>query len=243
MELRACTVAVQVRKPFAAQDSSVKPVVIIGAGGHARDVLDVFEATSARGAERVVIGFLAESGYFTPGSVINDRPILGDFSWLVPRVRDVELVCAVGDSALRRRLTDQALALGGRFCSVVHPAAVLATRVSIGAGSVIGAGVIMTSLVRVGNHVHVNLACTLAHDVIVDDYVTMAPGARLNGNVRIGEGANIGSGAIVIEKREVGAWSIVGAGAVVVRDVPPNTTAVGCPARVIKTRPAGWHLT
>jgi sugar O-acyltransferase (sialic acid O-acetyltransferase NeuD family) len=220
----------------------VKKIVILGAGGHARDVLDVFEACNARAPAYDVLGFVVEPAYFRPGIVINDHPLLGDFAWLAQHAREVQLVCAVGDTALRRRLTLQALPLGGRFCTVVHPSAILARRVSLGEGCVVAAGVIMTSLVRLKDHVHVNIACTLAHDVAVDDYATIAPGVRLSGNVHIGEGANVGTGATVIEKIRVGPWSTVGAGAAVIRDVPANATAVGCPARVIKERPAGWQL-
>jgi acetyltransferase EpsM len=109
-------------------------------------------------------------------------------------------------------------------------------------GVVVGAGVTMTSLIELGRHVHVNNACSLAHDVVIGDFATLSPGARISGNVTIGEGAYVGTGATVIEKVKIGAWSTVGAGSAVVSDIPDNTTAVGCPARVIKQRPVGWQL-
>lgn len=220
----------------------MKKIVIIGAGGHARDVLDVFEDCNERSREYEVLGFVVETPYFRPTQLVNDYPVLGDFDWLAKNASNVELVCGVGDTALRRRLTERAASLGGRFGSVVHPSALLTRRVTISEGCVVSAGVIMTSRVHLGRHVHVNLASTLAHDVAVDAYATIAPGVRLSGNVHVGEGANVGTGATIIEKLEIGAWSTVGAGAAVVRDVPPNATAVGCPARVIKQRAAGWHL-
>jgi sugar O-acyltransferase (sialic acid O-acetyltransferase NeuD family) len=224
------------------RDGNVRKIVIIGAGGHARDVLDVFEACNARAPQYEVLGFVVETAYFRPDTLVNGYPVLGDFQWLTEHSREVELVCAVGDTALRRRLTEQGLSLGARFCNVVHPSALLTPRVSISEGCVVSAGVIMTSRVRLGRHVHVNLASTLAHDVVVDDYATIAPGVRLSGNVHVGEGANVGTGATVIEKIHVGRWSVVGAGATVVREVPANATVVGCPARVIKERSPGWHL-
>lgn len=219
----------------------MRKVVIIGAGGHARDVLDVFEACNEAAAAWEVLGFVVETPWFHPDTLVNGYPLLGDLGWLA-RARDVELVCAVGDTALRRRLAGQALALGGRFCTVVHPSALLTRRVTLGEGCVVSAGVIMTSNVRLGRHVHVNLASTLAHDVEVGDFATISPGAKLSGNVRVGEGAYVGTGATVIEKIEIGPWSTVGAGAAVIRHVPPDATAVGCPARVVKQRDTGWHL-
>jgi sugar O-acyltransferase (sialic acid O-acetyltransferase NeuD family) len=220
----------------------LRKIVIIGAGGHARDVLDVFEARNAVAPEFELLGFVVEAPWFRPDAVVNGRPVLGTLDWLAARAGEVEAVCAVGDTALRRRLTAGALAAGVRFASVVHPSAQLTPRVTVSAGCVVGAGVVMTSNVRLAPHAHVNIGSTLAHDVRVDDYATVAPGVRLSGNVHVGEGANVGTGATVIEKIAIGAWATVGAGATVIRDVPANATAVGCPARVIKQRPEGWHL-
>ena len=73
------------------------------------------------------------------------------------------------------------------------------------------------------------------------DYATLAPGVHISGNVTLDEGAYVGTGANVIEKRRIGAWSIIGAGAAIVRDVPANTTVVGIPGRVIETRQSGEH--
>jgi acetyltransferase EpsM len=77
---------------------------------------------------------------------------------------------------------------------------------------------------------------------VVEDFVTLAPGVHVSGNVNLGEGCYVGTGANIIEKIRLGAWSTVGAGSTIVDDVPPNTTVVGCPGKVIKTREQGWHL-
>lgn len=218
-------------------------IVILGAGGHARDVLDIFEACNERAPRYDVLGFVVDTRYAKVGQLVNDRPILGDFEWLQKHVGEVRLVAAVGNTDLRLRLVNQACALGGQLADpVVHPSAVLARRVTMGAGTVVGAGVTITSLVRLGRNVHVNNGCSLAHDVVVGDHATLSPGARISGNVSIGEGAYIGTGCSIIEKITVGPWSIIGAGSAVVRDIPADVTAVGCPARVIKRRPAGWQL-
>jgi sugar O-acyltransferase (sialic acid O-acetyltransferase NeuD family) len=219
----------------------VQRIAIVGAGGHARDVLDVLEACNARAPTWEILGFVVETPWYTPGARVNGYPLLGDFGWIAANP-DVGLVVAVGDPPLRRRLALQAAAAGARFCSAVHPAAVTTPRVTIAEGCVVSAGVIMTNNVRLGPHVHVNIGSTLAHDVAVDAWATVSPGARLSGNVHVGEGAYVGTGATIIEKIHVGPWSTVGAGAAVIRDVPANATAVGCPARVVKQREPGWHL-
>jgi acetyltransferase-like isoleucine patch superfamily enzyme len=100
----------------------------------------------------------------------------------------------------------------------------------------------LTNHIGIGAHVHINLACTIAHDAVIADFATLAPGVHVSGNVQIGEGAYIGTGANIVERKQIGAWSIVGAGSTVVSDIPANVTAVGSPARAIKTRADGWHL-
>jgi sugar O-acyltransferase (sialic acid O-acetyltransferase NeuD family) len=218
-----------------------RKVVILGAGGFAREVLDVFDACNAVGDEFDVLGFVVDPEYLLPGVLVNGRPVLGDFSWLRTHAQEVEAICAVGAPEIRRRMVDKALGAEVRFCSVVHPAALVTRWVTLGEGSIITAGCVLTNQIRIGSNVIVNLDCTVGHDVAVGDFVTLAPGVHVSGNVRLEEGANIGTGACIIEKVHVGAWSVVGAGSVVIRDVPANTTAVGVPARVVKERPAGWH--
>lgn len=218
------------------------PVAILGAGGFGREVLDILEAIRARGEPLEVAGFLVEEGFGEAGASVNDRPVLGGFDWLERHASEVDCLCAVGDPALRRRLVERARRCGARFRNAIHPAAVLTRRVEAGTGVVIGAGSVLTNRIRIGDHVHVNLLCTVGHDAVLGDFATLAPGVHVSGGVRVGEGAHLGTGANVIEGISVGEWSVLGAGATAVRDVPANATAVGVPCRVIRTRPAGWHL-
>jgi sugar O-acyltransferase (sialic acid O-acetyltransferase NeuD family) len=218
------------------------PLVIVGAGGHARDVLDVAEACAADGAPLELVGFVVDAQYGAPGTLVNGLPILGGFDWLAAQ-QGVSVVIAVGDCALKQKLAGRAQAAGARFAeALVHPSAVRTRRLALAEGCVVGMGVTLTSNVRLGPHAQVNNGCTVAHDVSLGAFATVGPGCRLSGNVTLGEGAYVGAGATIVEKRTVGAWSIVGAGAVVVQDVEPNVTVVGVPARVLKRRPAGWQL-
>lgn len=219
----------------------MKPVVILGAGGCARDTLDVIDAINAVAPQFEMLGFIVDAQYGCAGDLVNEKPILGDFSWL-ERYPDVMAVSGVGAPELRRRMVQRALQVGTKFATLVHPHALLTRRVAIGTGTVILAGCLFSNQISVGAHVHVGMACIVGHDAILDDYVTLAPGAHVSGNVHLGQGANIGTGADIIEKKTIGKWSVVGAGAAVVKDVLANSTVVGVPARVIKERPEGWHL-
>jgi sugar O-acyltransferase (sialic acid O-acetyltransferase NeuD family) len=217
-------------------------LVIIGAGGHGREALDIVDALNERRPRWEPLGFIVEEGFGAPGTIVNGLPILGGFDWLREHAAEVETVSAVGAPELRLRLAEKARAAGARFCTLIHPSVTLTRHVSFGAGVVVAAGSALTNRIRLGDHVHVNLHCTISHDCVIEDFAYLAPGVRATGKVTLGEGCYVGAGAVIGDGRTVGAWSTVGAGAVVVADVPANSTVVGVPARVIKTRPAGWHL-
>ena len=218
-------------------------VVIIGAGGFAREVLDIFDACNQDKLSYEVLGYIVEAKYGAPGTLENEKPILGDFDWLERHVEDVFTVCGVSAPHHRMRLVQRAREVGSRFCNIIHPSAILTRWVSMGEDVIITAGCIFTNQIRIGNHVHVNLDCTIGHDTVIEDFVTLAPGVHVSGKVTLAEGCNVGTGTNIIEKIYVGKWSIIGAGSTIVRDVPPNTTVVGVPGRVIKEREVGWqHL-
>jgi len=216
-------------------------VILIGAGGFAREVLDITAAFDPRELPYDVQGYVVDPQYGTPGTMINDKPILGDMDWLAKHADDYSVICCIGAPQNRRKLVIRAKKFGCKFCSIIHPSALLTRWVSIGEGVVITAGCIVTNQIRIGNHVHLNLDCTIGHDSVLEDFVTLAPGVHVSGHVTLREGCYIGTGANIIENITVGAWSIIGAGSTIVDNVPPNTTVVGVPGRVIKTRKVGWH--
>jgi sugar O-acyltransferase (sialic acid O-acetyltransferase NeuD family) len=216
-------------------------VVIIGAGGFAREVQDVIRNCNRAQLRYNFLGFIDD---FVPvGTKINDSSVIGDFSWFkTPEALCVLATVGVGAPEVRRKLVERVVELGVDFVTLVDPTVVASPFVTIGKGTVICPGVILTNNITLGEHVHLNLDSTVGHDAIMEDFTTTAPGAHINGKNLLKEGAYVGTGANFIEKVTVGEWAIIGAGACVVKDIPANTTAVGCPAKVIKTREKGWHL-
>ena len=120
---------------------------------------------------------------------------------------------------------------------LAHPAATISTTASIGVGTILSAGVIVQSDARIGRFCGLNTACSIDHDNIVGDSVSIGPGAHTAGRVTILDEAFIGLGALIINGVTVGRRATVGAGAVVVRDVPEGATVVGNPARVLPAKP------
>jgi sugar O-acyltransferase (sialic acid O-acetyltransferase NeuD family) len=220
---------------------NLQKVVIIGAGGSAREILDVFDAFNQIQPTYNVLGFIVDPEYGNPGTCILDKPILGGFDWFTEQNDDIKAICGVGLPELRLLFVNRAQKMGIRFISIIHPNAILTRRVTIGEDTVITAGCILTNQIRIGDHVHINTSCTIAHDVVIDDFVTLSPGVNIAGNVSLNQGCYIGIGATVIEKMNIGSWSIVGAGATVISNVPRNTTVVGTPNKIIETRQEGWQ--
>jgi sugar O-acyltransferase (sialic acid O-acetyltransferase NeuD family) len=217
-------------------------VVIIGAGGFGREVLDVFDACNHVKMKYDVLGFIVENEYYTPNSIVNDKPVLGDLTWLMAHKNEVFVVCAIGIPQHRRRIIQQVRKMGCRFCNIIHPTAILTRWVRMGEGVIITAGCILTNQIQIGCHVHINLDCTIGHSAVLEDFATLAPGVHVSGNVLVGTGCYIGTGTNIIEKKQLGEWSIIGAGSMIVEDVPANSTVVGVPGKVIKIREEGWHL-
>lgn len=218
----------------------MQDVVIIGAGGFARETLDVFDAINDVKPTYNVLGYIVEKGFGSPDTLINDKPILGDFDWFTNH-KNVLAVCGVGSPEIRRRLVYQVMENGIRFTNAIHPSVIKTKWMSIGEGSIVTAGCILSNQIIIGNHVHINPGSVIGHDVVFEDFVSIAPGVRISGNITIKTGAYIGTGTSVIEKKTIGAWSIVGAGSTIIKDVEANTTVVGVPGRVIKKRDEGWY--
>lgn len=219
----------------------MKRIAIYGAGGFGREVLQAIRDINREGAVWTVEGFLVDKDYAVAGEIVQGYPVLGDAGWLENN-SDVHVFVAIGGSAARARIVqDIRSRFSNSFATLVHPRAWVGDGVALGEGVIICAGCLVTTDIRIGCHVHVNIGCTIGHDAVVNDYATLNPSVNVSGNVVVGTGVELGTGSVVIPKLDIGEWSIAGAGSVVTRPVPPNTTVAGVPAKVIKQREAGWH--
>jgi sugar O-acyltransferase (sialic acid O-acetyltransferase NeuD family) len=216
-------------------------VVIVGVGGLGREVAQWIEDINRASPTFRALGFL-DDDKSKHGQISHDLPILGGLDWVAGRSGEVAAVVAIGGTPAKRRAVERLRPHVTGFPVIRHPRAVVGRYIEIGSGTILCPGVIVTTDIHLGAFVALNFDLTIGHDARVGDYVTLAPGVHVSGYAKIGEGCDLGAGAVVLPAVEVGAWSIVGAGAVVTENLPDNCTAVGVPARVIKTRAAGWQL-
>ena len=204
-------------------------LVIVGAGGHARELLDIVEAVNAATPTFRFAGFLADEEAYPERSAARNATILGGVDLLSKLTGSY--VIGVGDLKARKRIDKVASKAGLEPATLIHPDAVLGSMLDIGPGCCIAAGAVLTTNIKMGRHTHVNVSASISHDCSVGDWCLVGPGARLAGNVSIGDGVELGIGAVVRPGIRIGDWALVGAGASVVSDVAPDITVAGVPAK------------
>lgn len=215
-------------------------IVVYGTGGFAREVHQIISDVNRDQLKWNFLGFIDDDDNKW-GAEIHGYPVLGGLDWLRNN-SSVHVAIGIGSPVVRRRVALRIeQACKSTLATLIHPLAWIGSHVEIGEGSIICAGTLITTDVRIGRCVILNLDCTVGHDSVLEDFVTVAPSVNISGGVRVGVGCDLGTGSAVIQGIEIGSWTIVGAGAVVIRSLPPNVTAVGVPAKVVKQREEGWY--
>ncbi len=213
-------------------ESKLKLLVIIGAGGLGREVASLVNDINKESITWDLIGFIDDR---KKGQTVEGYPIIGKFDDVFELKPTPAVVIAIADSAIRLKMFERLMAKGVRVVSVVHPSVVMSDYVDIGEGTIICAGSVITTNVKLGKACIINPNCFVGHDSGLSDFVSLMPGANIAGDVTVGEGTYLGLNSTVINKVKIGAWSTIGAGAAVVKDLPDHVTAVGVPAKIIKS--------
>lgn len=212
-------------------DTSDRPILIIGAGGHGKVV-----------AEALLQGGCAVLGFTDPSvpkgtavhaglKVLGDDAIVKNYA-----TDDVLLANGVGSlpgGALRADIYSSFKNKKYSFATVLHPSAVVSSDAQLGEGAQVMASVVLQPGVQIGANSIINTSASIDHDCLIGDNCHIAPGSVLSGGVHVGKNVHIGTGAKVIQSIHIKDNAVVGAGAVVLSDVDEGKTVVGCPARAI----------
>ena len=208
---------------------AIRRLLIWGAGGHAKVVADV---ARANGLE--IAGFLDETEARHSHAFYGSH-IVGGSRWLTSPEGDraCEVFVAIGDNMTRERCLEVAMREGYSIPTLVHPSSSVSPSAQLASGTIVMAGAIVQAATVIGLGGIINTGASVDHDCVLGRVVHIAPGARLAGQVEVGDRSCIGIGAVVIPRIRIGHDCIVGAGAAVIRDVLDGETVVGVPARAI----------
>ena len=210
----------------------MRDLYIIGAGGFGREVAWLVERINEVNPTWNLKGFIDDNELLW-GTKEGEYEVFGGCEYL-KSLGKVYAVCAVGASRVRKIIIDKFNGSQVRFATVIDPSVLMSKQVEIGEGTIICAGTICTVDIKIGKHVIINLDCTLGHDDVIEDYVTIYPSVNVSGMVHVGECSELGTGMQIIQGKNIAENTIIGAGAVVIKDCLESGTYVGSPAKRIK---------
>lgn len=204
-------------------------VILIGDSGHARVIADNVTSNGdtviARLDDKYSELEKRDDCWYGPSSSVHE---------LISQ-EQAKVVIAIGANAVRQKIVAKLNLSNDDYATIVHKEAIVSPSAELGQGTVVMPGVIVNAAATIGSHVILNTRLVIEHDCVIGDYAHVSPGAMITGGVSIGDGVHIGAGATVIPTKNIGAWSTIGAGSVVIDDIEDYSTAVGVPARIIKT--------
>jgi sugar O-acyltransferase (sialic acid O-acetyltransferase NeuD family) len=210
----------------------MKQIPIFGSSGFGREVMPLARQKWAASHEPHQMVFVDDH----PAAECNGHQVLTYAEWLAQPACSRHISIAISNSAVRQNLVERCLADAVQFFEVRAANVVLMDDIQLGEGAIICPFVTLTSNIRIGKHFHANLYSYVAHDCVIGDYVTFAPGVKCNGNVVVEDHAYIGTGAVIKQGNPgqplvIGRGAVVGMGAVVTKSVPSGVTVVGNPTK------------
>lgn len=205
---------------------------VYGASGFGREVMPLLRAQVANETDALCV-FVDDSG---TEDTVNGHKCMTFEQFVSQPAEHRAVTLAIGDGNIRSNLAKKCEAAGVQFIAVQAQNCMVLDDSSVAEGLVLCGFATITSNATIGRHFHGNIYSYVAHDCVIGNFVTLAPGVMCNGNVHIEDHAYIGTGAVLRQGKPgkpltIGAGAVVGMGAVVTRDVPPGVTVVGNPAK------------
>lgn len=209
----------------------MQDIAIFGAGGFGLEVLMLIEQINQSSEKWNPIGFFDDEA--TVGTLVNDLPVIGGIDHLNNWKHPLAVVVALGSASAKRSVLRKITLKNVIFPTLIHPSVIMGNPkfLQIGEGCIICAQTVITTNIKIGRFVTINLACTVGHETEIGDYSSFMPTVNISGDCKIGEANFWGTGAKVINGKTVGDDVTIGAGAVVITDIPSGVTAVGMPAK------------
>ena len=205
-------------------------IVIVGASGFGREVAWLIENSDKWNVK----GFVDDNEDLEHKSV-NDYPVLGTIDFLLNVNEKTNVVVAIGNPRIRKKIVERLqINKNISFPNIFDKDVIIDKTVTIGFGNIICKGSILTTNLEIGNFNHINLNCTVGHDVQFNDYITVYPGVNISGNVIINDCVEVGTGTKIIQGKKIVKETVIGAGSVVVKDIIENGTYIGIPAKQMK---------
>lgn len=206
--------------------NKLNPTYIIGTGGFAREVAAIFDEL---GCYDKFLGFIDRSDVAQEyaGQLLMDRTVMSQEDF---KVEMGSILVAIGDPTLREKVVGR---LPGNtvFSTVIHPDAVISRWATVGEGSIICAGCIVTTQIQIGAHAQLNLGTTIGHDCVIDDFFTTAPSVNISGNCNFDKRVYFGTGAATRQGIDIVSDVTIGMGAMVVKNIIEPGVYVGIPAK------------
>lgn len=207
----------------------MKKLIILGAGGFAQEVLWIVDDINREQPTWDFLGFVDPMSPGHKGQLHYDRPILGGWDDVMPH-DEIYFACGIGSPASRVKECTEAERRGYIPATLIHPSVIIARHVSVGEGTVIGAGCVLAPYATLGRHCALNLGVTIGHNSSTGDFCVFSPGAQLLGAAKLSERVFMGANATVYLGRKVGAGSIVGANSFLLTHLGPGASVIGVPA-------------
>ncbi len=205
---------------------SKENIYIIGAGGHGIVVLDLIFKLGLKPS-----GFLDDNKELLNKKIFGVK-VIGEIN--LAKNLEGKFIVAIGDNRKRLEIVKYLSFDDNKYLTLIHPSTIIGSNVKIGRGSMIIGGVVINPFTTIGRHTIINTSSSLDHHNRIGDFVHIAPGVHIGGNVEIKNGSFIGIGASIMPNIKIGKWDIIGAGSVIINNIPDSVTVVGVPGKIIK---------
>ena len=212
----------------------IKNIVIIGAGGLAKEVAFLIDNINQKKKQWNILGFI-DNNKKNIGVKLNDISIIGTDDWLIGQNKSINMAFGIGDPGLIKKLSiNYSKNNLIEFPNLIHPNAIGDWgNISLGNGNIICAGNVFTTSIHIGNFNYFNLSCTLGHDSIIGNYNVINPTVNISGGVEMEDEILLGTGSQILQYKNICSNCVVGAGSVVTNNLEENGVYIGTPAKKI----------